>query len=963
MIVSLRANTAFAAILALLATTSATALPMPRLPHLPKLGGVPQVAPPLAPGQWPQSRSDVKPDPDVRFGALPNGMRYAIRRQTIPAAQASIRLWFDAGSLMESDQQQGLAHFLEHMAFNGSKAVPEGEMIKTLERLGLAFGADTNASTSFDETVYKLDLPRTDDETVDTTLMLLRQTASDLTIAPEAVDRERGVVLSEERTSDSPSFRVFKQRLAFLMPGQRMTTRYPIGTVDVLKTAPASQIEAFYRHYYRPDRAVLVAVGDFDPAAMEAKIRSRFGDWQAVGAAGPAPDLGKVAPRKTEAKVVVEAGIPLSLQVAWVRPPDLRADTNAKRRGDLVEQLGFAVLNRRLSTLARSPAAPFLGAAAYTSDQVRSAEITMINVGAEPDRWREALAAIDQEQRRAVQYGVRQDELDREIEEVRAALKNAVAGAATRRPADLANEIIGTLDDDEVVTSPADDMVLFESAVKGLRADTVSEALKATFSGQGPLLFMATPKPVQGGDQALLQQFQSVQKIAVKSPEAPRQVVWPYETFGTPGTVAQTTEVIDLDTVFVRFENGVRLTIKPTRFRDDEVLVRVNVGNGLLDLPRDKQILSWFGSAFVEGGLKQIDNSDTERVLASKVYGLRFGVGDEGFVLTGGTRTDDLPTQLQVLAAYVSEPGWRPQAFERLKGTSKTIHDQLEGTDSGVLSRELNGLLHAGDRRFTFPSRADFSQAGLGDVQSQIAPHLASGALEVVIVGDVTVEKATEAVAATFGALPARTAEKPISPDQRRMGLPAPTAAPRVFTHKGRGDQSIAYIAWPASDYWSNPQLARETSILHAVMESRLIEQLREAEGSTYSPSVNDAHSLTWTDWGYLSASVEVPPAKLDGFFASVKQITADLRNKPVSADELARAKTPRIDGLERARLTNAFWLNILPGAQVDPRRLDIIRQQLPGAERVTAADVQKAAQLIFDDSKAFKLIIRPQGK
>ncbi|HET6971919.1 MAG TPA: insulinase family protein, partial [Phenylobacterium sp.] len=187
----------------------------------------------LAPGQWPQVRSDVKADPDVRFGALPNGMRYAIRKQSVPPGQAAFRLWFGSGSMMETDQQAGLAHFLEHMAFNGSKDVKEGEMVKILERLGLAFGADTNASTSFSETVYKLDLPRTDAETVDTSLMLMREAASNLTLDQAAMNRERGVVLSEERARATPGYRILVDRLNFLMKGQRLPTRLPIGQVEV----------------------------------------------------------------------------------------------------------------------------------------------------------------------------------------------------------------------------------------------------------------------------------------------------------------------------------------------------------------------------------------------------------------------------------------------------------------------------------------------------------------------------------------------------------------------------------------------------------------------------------------------------------------------------------------------------------------------------------------------------------
>ncbi|MDB5422843.1 MAG: peptidase family, partial [Phenylobacterium sp.] len=747
MIRSLRVGAAFAAAFALAATGAAQAID---LPHLPKFGAPKAAAgapAKLAAGQWPQDHSDLKPDPDIRFGALPNGMRYAIRRQAIPANQAAVRLWFDAGALDETDAQAGLAHFLEHMAFNGSKAVPEGDMVKILERLGLAFGADTNASTGFDETVYKLDLPRTDDETVDTALMLLREAAGNLTIAPDAVDRERGVVLSEERASDTPSYRVFKSRLEFQLRGQRMPTRYPIGKVEVLQHAPAAQIADFYRRFYRPERAVLVVAGDFDPAAIEAKIRARFGDWKGEGPAGVDPDLGKVQPRKTEARLLVEPGAPLNLQITWTHPPDLERDSAAKRKRALIRQLGFSVLNRRLSALARSPKPPFIGAVAFKAQQGKSADITFLNVPAEADRWREALAAIDQEQRRAVQYGVRQDELDREIEEARAGIRQEVAGAATRRPSELANEIVGSLGDDEVVTSPADDAALFEATVKGLKADTVSAALKDAFAGEGPLIFMASPKPVQGGEQALLSEYAAAQKLAVAAPTAPRQIAWPYESFGAPGRVVETKEVTDLDTVFVRFENGVRLTIKPTKFRDDEVLVRVNIGAGLQAMPKDRQSLAWFGNAFIEGGLKQITNEETEQVLAAKVYGARFGIAEDAFVLSGATRTEDLPTQMQVLAAYVAEPGWRAEAFQRQKGAGKTVHDQAESTDQGLMGIALSGLLHSGDRRFTFPSRDDIAKAQIEDLKAQVAPHLANDPIEVVVVGDITIEKATDAVA------------------------------------------------------------------------------------------------------------------------------------------------------------------------------------------------------------------------
>ncbi len=915
----------------------------------------------LAPGVWPQAASDVPVDPNVRFGALPNGMRYAIVRNATPPGQASLRLRFDAGSLMETDAQQGLAHFLEHMAFNGSKGIPEGQMIKMLERRGLAFGADTNASTNFDETTYKLDLPQTDDETVDLSLKVLRETASELLIAADAVDRERGIVLSEERTRDGPGWRVFQARMEFILRGQLPPKRYPIGKVEVLRNAPREQLVNFYNRYYRPERAVLVAVGDFDVDAMEAKIRASFGNWTNATPDGPAPDLGTVARRGLETQIAIEPGSSTTLQIGWVSAPDLRPDTAGKRRQDWIQQLAFAVLNRRLESLARAAEPPFIAAGGFSGNQVDAAKVTTIAVTARPGEWQGALKAAEQEQRRLVQYGVRQDELDREIEDYRQWLKSRVASAATRRTPQLANEMVDSVGENEVMTSPAQDLALFEAAVKDLKAETASDAVRTAFAGSGPLVFIASPTPIEGNEQAVTQAWNASRKLAVTAPEGPRQVVWPYEDFGAPGKVVEQTDVVDLDTTFVRFENGVRLTIKPTKFRDDQVLVKVRIGGGLNSLPADQQSLSWASSAVIEGGLARIDSEDMERVLVSKVYAARFGIEDDAFNLSGSTRPEDLLTQLQVLAAFAIEPGWRPEALQRMRTYAATLSDQYEATDSGVFNRDLSGLLHGGDRRWTWPGKADIAAASPEGLKRSFGDDLTGGPVEVVIVGDITVEKAIEAVETTFGALPKRP-DVP-GPVTGKTGFPTAGGQPLVLTHKGRDDQATAFLAWRTDDFYSDVQRARNSAVLTDIIELRLIDELREAQGATYSPSANWNASDTWTGWGFISTRVEVPPALVDGFFRDVLKIAADLQATPPTADELDRAKKPRLERLGKARETNEYWIEELGGSQTDPRRLMATRSQMAAYERVTAADVQAAARAYLNADRAWKLVIQPAGK
>ncbi len=942
--------------------------------HVPQFGkpasaGKPSTAPSAAPAktirkpQWPQGQSDLAADPRVRFGVLPNGMRYAIMQNATPPGQASLRLRFSAGSLNETDAQQGLAHFLEHMAFNGSKAIPEGEMVKILERHGLAFGADTNASTDFDETVYKLDLPQTDDDTVDSSLQILRETASELLIAQDAVDRERGVVLSEERTRDGPGYRIYKSRLAFLLKGQRPPSRFPIGQVDVLKTAPASQIRDFYAKYYRPDRAVLVAVGDFDVDQMEAKIKARFADWKAAAPDGGDPDLGTLPKRGPETLLKIEPGSSTFLQLSWTAAPDLAPDSYEKRRRQWLERLGFSVLNRRFGAIARADNPPFLSAGAFRADQYHAAQVTSVAVAARPGEWQAALQAVDQEQRRAVQFGVRQDELDREISEIRAALQAQLAGAATQKTPNIAGDMLDSLTDDDVITAPDQDLELFEKVVKDLKADTVSASLKAAFDGNGPLLYMASPTDVAGGEAAITAAYVASRATPVTAQTAATLMAWPYAAFGTPGKVVEQREITDLDTVFVRFDNGVRLTVKPTKFRDDQVLVKVRIGDGLLDLPKDRQSMVWASSALIEGGLGKMGAEDIDRVLSGRIYDANLRIEDDAFTLSGATRRDDLDTQLQVLAAYASDPGFRPEAFGRMKSYVATLGDQLVATDSGVFGRDLPGLIHANDGRWTFPTSADIAASSQAGFKAQFAPPLASGPIEVVIVGDITVDKAIEAVAATFGALPARPDTAPPSTDARSVAFPVPGGPPVVLFHKGRADQAIAYVAWKTSDFFGDVQTSRTLTLLGDVLELRLTDEIREKQGVTYSPQVGSESSLVFKGWGYLSAQIEAPPANIDGFYRDVDKIVADLRDKPVTADELERARKPKLEGLAKSRSTNEYWLYFLSGGQTDPRRLDAIRSVQATYQRITPADLQAAARKFLTDDRAWKVEVKPESK
>jgi zinc protease len=912
---------------------------------------------------WPQAASDVPADQSVRFGQLPNGLRYAIMRNATPPGQASIRVRIDAGSTMEREDQLGLAHFMEHMAFNGSTEVPEGELTQRLERLGLAFGADTNAYTSFDETVYQLDLPRTDDVTVDESLFIIRQMVGEALLETAAIDRERGIILSEERTRASPGLRSLMAQLDFLMPGQLVPDRMPIGDTSVLANAPRERFVEFYEAYYRPERATVIVVGDFDVDAMEAKVVETFGDWTNPAASGPDPDLGTVQPRGREAGLYVEAGLSPSIQIAWLSAPDERPDTLARRRENVVRALGLRVLNRRLGIIGRGAEPPFIGASSDRSNLFGSVLVASIAASFQGDAWQPALAAIEQETRRITRFGVTQAELDREIVEWRADLTNAVSGAATRRTPTLAGGIVAAVNDDRVFVSPQTDQAIAEAVFADVTAEEVNAALKTTFTGGGPLVFLTGPEAVEGGEEALLAALTASEAVPVTAPEAATVLAWDYDDFGPLGQVVERTVVEDIGTTFVTFGNGVRLTIKPTEFRDDQILVSARIGQGLLELPTDRALpMLALGPVFSEGGLGRLTAQQVEEVLSGKTYRAGLAAGEDAFIMSGATKPDDLLVQMQVLTAYVVDPGWRPEPFERTRAQFRQVLPTLDATTQGKFALEATGRLRSGDPRFGIPSVQDLDTWTIDDLRSAVGPALASGPIEIIIVGDVDVDAAIQSVAATFGALPPRTAATPITGAATVSRFPAATPEPLDFKHGGRPDQALGFVAWPTVDNFSDVREARVVRLVTEILRLRLIAELREGQAVTYSPQVGSQASTVFEDYGFVSAAIEAPPEKLSGFFADVDRIAASIGAEPITPDELERARLPRLEALRRSQATNEFWLSELAEAQTDANRLPALRSAVSELESITVEEVQAAAARYLQPGRAYRITVTPRA-
>lgn len=592
---------------------SLIALALVSVPAWPQSGPAPANQQELTqqPGKWVQDYTGRKADPAIIFGTLPNGLRYAVMRNTTPSDGVAMRLRFGSGSIQESDEQQGLAHFLEHMAFRGSKNIADGEVVKILERHGLRFGPDTNAFTAQDQTVYMFNFPKADPASLDSGLTLFREIGERLALDPALVEAEKGVILSEERLRDVPQYRMIKANLGNALAGTRAVTRWPIGTVETIKTATRERLNAYYRANYRPDNATLIVVGNIDPAQIETQIKARFSDWQGTGQAG-ARTLGVPEP-KARATEFVADGAPDVLTLSWVRPVDRRAHTEAREKEQLIEQVALTVLNNRIAERSAKPGSPFVGGQAVAmSELMDSASITQIGIAAAPDKWSAALDSIIEEQRRALASPIGKTELDRAKAQILAQSQTAAAGAATRKNEMLSNNLVDAVNTDTLFTSPQQDLELHRAVLASLTPEAVSQALIKAFSGTGPVLFRsAQTSPI--GVAALNEQLTASYAKPVTARAAESAVVWPYDNFGKSAEILSRNVDQTLGATIVTFSNGSRLTVKQTAFEKDRVHINVALGNGRAGARPDLTHALWATELMTAGGTGKLPLTDLQR--------------------------------------------------------------------------------------------------------------------------------------------------------------------------------------------------------------------------------------------------------------------------------------------------------------------------------------------------------------
>ena len=947
------------AVTRLLTAAATLALIAPVSAETPTAKPAPVAAAATAPLPWLFEGSDLPVDNAWRFGVLPNGLRYAVRQNKYPANSLAIRVRMDAGALMERDDETGYAHFIEHMTFRGTKTVPDGEGIRTWQRLGAAFGTDTNAFTNLTQTLYQLDLPKSDPASMDTALHLLSEMVSSANFDPKLVDIERNVVTAELALRQTPlAKRIQDMSKPIILAGTRAEKADVGGNAKTLGGATADRLRAFYDRWYRPERATVVIVGDADPDVLEEAIRRHFGDWTAKGTPPAEPDYGKPVTPKTTSAVLSDPQAPNQLALNWVTQHDDRPDTYAGESQDLTRAVAVRILSQRLARKAREGAS-FLGAGAGYSEQRHIEDNMVVAMAPKEGQWAQALSETFGILADAVATVPSQAEIDEVASNVQSGLQSGAAGAATTQSSSYANQIVNAVNAGEVVEEPAFMLDLFEKQRKILTPENVGAAMRGLIQGEARAILLS-PSPVEGGDAAFAAAL--TQARATKAAARTEEKHVSLDDLGQPGTpgkIVWKSEITDLGVTRVKFDNGVEVDLRRNNNEQAGILVVAMAGDGLTALDPNNPTLLWTAPAIVQGGVGPLDYGALERATAGKRLGLSFGMSERAFTWAGSTTAVQLVDQLRLIDAAIREPRFDSKAFERIRDSFVQNYDSVYASPQSVFGAFASQPLHNGDRRFAFPTRADAKAATSDAFRAFWQPLFANGVRKVLIIGDIDTGAAIEAARQTFGA--AVTKPQPKEPATHlALNPPARAAAPLVFTHRGDPDQMIAASVWATTGSLKDLKQLRALNVAAQIMQTRLYDRFRETEGGTYSPGVNNGQSEVFPHFGIFIAYSQIKAGRLADFEKATRDIAQDLAKNGPTADELTRALTPIVSGNEQRRKLNLYWAQMLQGDLDDPRYVTLLRTGVTGYQDVKAADVQAMAKRWL--SKAPALQIQVQG-
>jgi zinc protease len=904
-----------------------------------------QQAPPAPP-----AASTVLPlDPAVQTGTLPNGLTYYIRHNGQPAQRVELQLVVKAGSLYETDDQQGLAHLIEHMAFNGSAHFKPGELVSYFESTGARLGPHVNAYTSFDETVYMLQLPTDKPDIVAHGLTALADFAGGLTLDPTEIEKEKGVVIEEWRGGLGAGSRIRDKQLPILYAGSRYAARLPIGKPDIIRAATPERLRDFYDTWYRPERMAVIAVGDIDAAGMAGRIRDAFGGLTARAPARAEPDHGVPFDEPLLAGVTTDPEV-TSSSVEVVRR---RAHEPEDRVGDyrraLVENMVSRMINARLSEIGRRPDAAFLGAGVGGGTLGPLVDSFSVGANVQDGRIADGLEAVATESTRVREFGFTDSELDRVKRSLLAFYGRAYSERDKTESGSYVREYVSRFLTGEPSPGIEYEYQLVQSLLPGITTDEVSTMAKRLLADDSRVVLAVSPD--KGG--IAIPTAAELTGVLAAADKAP-VTAWAdaaltrglLEARPEPGAVTSRGEIPAVGVTKVTFANGVEAWLKPTDFKNDQVVFTMTAPGGASLAPPDDFENASLATGYVMlsgvGGLKP---TELQKLLAGRIANATPFIGLSSHGISGSSTPGELETALQLLYQEFTAPSDDPNAIALIRRQLTAAVANREKNPLQVFSEKV-AAVNTSDHYTSRPPTAATVDRLDPDVMERYYRARFSNAADFrfTMVGNFTVDEVVPLLARYVGSLPSTGAAASTFKD---VGIHFPATVQRAEVVKGEEPRSqavVAFFADPPPDFDERESLSAAMTVL----STRLRDQLREDLGQTYTVSVRRSQPLPQRGAGYIAVQFGAAPENVHGMVDRVLEEVRKLQQDGPPADLVASAKESARRSYETATEQNRFWLSRLDSARMfheDPAEILQDPEKIAG---VTPASVQAMFKEFF---------------
>ncbi len=911
--------------------------------------------------QWPSQLSRLVPDASLLRGKLENGFRYVIKANHEPKNRVALYLDVQAGSLQESDSQRGLAHFLEHMMFNGSKNFPPGSLVDYFQSLGMNFGGDTNARTTHDQTVYNIILPNSSEKDLDSGFLVIADYARGALLADTEIDRERGVILAEKRTRDSAGYRTNIAVNNFALHGTRYPERMPIGVQKTLEYANHDLLQSYYDAWYRPENMILVVVGDMNPKLTKDLIEKHFAKLLAAGPQPRCPDFGKLTRQGIQAFYHYEPELGqtnVSIQTFWDLPTE--NDSLLLEKKELLNFMGIMIMGYRLQRLQESVEMPFAQANYYAGDIVNRIGYGALSAKADRKHWQEAITSLDRILRQALLNGFEKSEVERAKKEILAQLDARVLTAGSEDSRTIAGRIIDQLNNNRVYQSAEQEKALYGPLTKEITVGEVNGVFREKWSHNYRLISVTGDVRLEkGGTAEIASIYRKATQQSVPASTTDNTHLFPYLQPSPPlGPAPQISSFKDIDVERLTFSNGLIVNLKKTQFERNRIRVSADFGSG----KQNERIpgMAMLVEAVINGsGSGKLPQSAINEVLAGSSIQLSFKVGESAFSWTGTTLTKDFDLFSQVLYTLLLDPGFRKNVFTTVKENLGLMYRKMNQEIEGAFPLAIEPFLATYNERFGLPPWEDVAKLDYDVVEQWADSLIRPEDLEISVVGDFNRDEVVSAVTKYFSGIELLSAQKTESPSVhfpvgKKLDVKVSTSV----------QKSMVAIAWPTDDFWDIHR-TRRLHILAGIFGDRLRKTIREKLAASYSPSVSSFSSRVYQSYGYIIAQMLVKPGTEDALIKEIFKISDQLKSGGITSNELDRAKDPFLTSLKESVGTNQYWLNsVLSLSMRHPQQLEWPRTLISDFTSISLSEVNELAALYLDNiNAATAKVIPDKGK